>query len=368
MPISYWGEALASAAYLINRTPSSSFGFQTPFQVEISEDTFGEQNNSDTIVIENESHAEIPNQSSAEDVHTISPGLTRRILPQRQNKVISNDKEEKEALQKYLLREFEMKDLGVLKYFLGIEVSRSKGGIFLSQRKYALYLLHEIGMTTCQPIDTPKEEVLEFCITSDQVPVDKGRYQRLIGRLMYLSHIRPDLAYALSVVSQFMHNLGEQHMKAIMRILKYLKSNLGKEIIFSKNEDYNNIKVYTDVDWAGLVSDRCSTSGYFTFVGGNLVTWRSKKQHVVACSSYEAEYRGMALGICEGLWISFILNDLGHLSQQPIQLYCDNKATRDIAHNPVQRDRTKHVEVDRFFIREKLDEKILELPKIRSAD
>ncbi|KAH9774809.1 retrovirus-related pol polyprotein from transposon RE1 [Citrus sinensis] len=239
--------------------------------------------------------------------------------------VTDNDEEETEALQKYLSREFEMKDLGALKYFLGIEVSRSKGGIFPSQRKYALDLLHETGMTACQPIDTPIEEGLKFCITSDQVPVDKGRYQRLIGRLMYLSHTRPDLAYALSVVSQFMHNPGEQHMKAVMRIL-------------------SNIEVYTDADWAGSVSDRRSTSGYFTFVGGNLVTWRSKKQHVVARSSAEAEYRGMALGICEGLWISFILNDLGYPSQQPIQLYCDNKAARDIAHNPVQHDRTKHVE------------------------
>ncbi|KAH9716002.1 hypothetical protein KPL71_021292 [Citrus sinensis] len=202
----------------------------------------------------------------------------------------------------------------------------------------------------------------------DQVPVDKGRYQRLIGRLMYLSHTRPDLAYALSVVSQFMHNPGEQHIKAVMRILRYLKTNPGKRILFSKNEDYSNIEVYTDADWVGSVSDRRSTSGHFTFVGGNLVTWRSKKQHVVARSSAETEYRGMALGVCEGLWISFILNDLGYPSQQPIQLYCDNKAARDIAHNPVQHDRTKHVEIDRFFIKEKLDEKILELLKIRSED
>ena len=118
-------------------------------------------------------------------------------------------------------------------------------------------------MTTCQPIDTAIEG-LKFCITSYQVPVDKGIYQRLIGRLMYLSHTRPNLAYSLSVVSQFMHNPGEQHMKAIMRILRHLKSNPRKEILFSKNEDYNNIEVYTDADWIG----------YFTFVGGNLVTCR----------------------------------------------------------------------------------------------
>ncbi|KAK9186936.1 hypothetical protein WN944_018325 [Citrus x changshan-huyou] len=311
------------------------------------------------------------NQSSSDNTLFIKKWqgkITALIVYVDDMVVTGNGEEEREALQKYLSREFEMKDLGALKYFLGIEVSRSKGGIFLSQRKYALDLLHETGMTACQPIDTPIEEGLKFCITSDQVPVDKGRYQRLIGRLMYLSHTRPDLAYALSVVSQFMHNPEEQHMKAIMRILRYLKTNPGKGILFSKNEDYSNIEVYTDTDWAGSLSDRCSTSGYFTFVGGNLVTWRSKKQHVVARSSAEAEYLGMALGVCEGLWISFILNDLGYPSQQPIQLYCDNKAARDIAHNLVQHDRTKHVEVDRFFIKEKLDEKILELPKIRSED
>ena len=223
-------------------------------------------------------------------------------------------------------------------------------------------------MSACQPANTPIEEGLKLGVETDQVPVDKGRYQRLVGRLMYLSHTRPDLAYALSIVSQFMHNPEEQHMNAVMRILRYLKHAPGKGILFSKNKDYQNVHAYTDADWAGAVDDRRSTSGYFTFVGGNLVTWRSKKQNVVARSSAEAEFRGMALGICEALWLRFLLQDLGYQPNQPIQLYCDNKAACDIAHNPVQHDRTKHVEVDRFFIKEKLDEKIIELPKIQSED
>ena len=105
------------------------------------------------------------------------------------------------------------------------------------------------------------------------------------------------------------------------------------------------------------MDNRRSTSGYFTFVGSNLVTWKSKKQNVIARSSVEAEFRGMALGLCEALWLRLFLHDLGYLSRQLIQLFCDKKAACDIAHNPVQHDCTKHVEVDRFFIKEKLDDK-----------
>ena len=143
--------------------------------------------------------------------------------------------------------------------------------------------------------------------------IDKGRYQRLVGRLMYLAYTRPDLAYALSIVSQFMHNSGEQHMNAVMHILRYLKSALGKGILLTKNVDCQSVDAYSDVDWAGAIDDRRTTSGYFTFVGGNLITWRSKKQNVVARSSAEAKFRGMTLGICEALWLRLLLMDLGYM-------------------------------------------------------
>ena len=127
-----------------------------------------------------------------------------------------------------------MKNLGPLKYFLGIEVSQSSERNFMSQRKYALDLLQETGMSGCQPINTPTEEGLKLCVESNQVSTDKGRYQRLVGRLMYLAHTRPNLAYALSVVSQYMHNPGEQHMNAVMRILRYLKNAPGKGMIHAQ--------------------------------------------------------------------------------------------------------------------------------------
>ena len=167
-------------------------------------------------------------------------------------------------------------------------------------------------MSACQPVDTPIEEGLKLCVETNQMPVDKGRYQRLVRRLMYLAHTRPDLAYALSIVSQFMHNSREQHMNAVMRILRYLKSAPEKGILFTKNVDCQSVDAYSDADWARVIDDKRSTSGYFTFVGGNLVTWRSKKQNVVARLNVEAEFRGMTLGICEPLWLRLLLMDLGY--------------------------------------------------------
>ena len=170
--------------------------------------------------------------------------------------VTGNDPNERKALQSYLSSKFEMKDLGHLKYFLGIEVSRCDKGIFLSQRKYALDLLQETGMLTCQPANTPVDEGLKLCVETNHVPVDKGRYQRLVGKLMYLAHTRLDLAYALRIVCQFMHNPGEQYMNVVMRILRYLDSTPGKSILFTKNVDCQSVDAYSDADWAGAIDDR----------------------------------------------------------------------------------------------------------------
>lgn len=281
--------------------------------------------------------------------------------------VTGDDHEEISKLQKYLSSEFEMKQLGDLKYFLGIEVARSKHGIFLSQRKYVLDLLSETRMLGCKPVKNPIEQNHKLFECSSASRTDKGRYQRLVGKLIYLSHTRPDIAYAVSVVSQFMHDPRKPHMDAVDRILKYLKYAPGKGLLFSKH-DHLKVEGYTDADWAGSADDRKSTSGYFTFVGGNLVTWRSKKQPVVARSSAEAEYRGMALGVCELLWLRNLLTDLGFKPKREMNLHCDNQSAIAIAHNPVQHDRTKHVEIDRHFIKEKLEAGIISFPFVKSED
>jgi hypothetical protein len=146
-----------------------------------------------------------------------------------------------------------------------------------------------------------------------------------------------------------------------------LKSSPGKGLLFSPH-DHLKIEAYTDVDWIGLITDRRSTSGYCTFVGGNLVTWRSKKQSVVARSSAKAEFRVMAQGVCETLWLKILLAELGFDSKDSMRLYCDNKAAISIAHNPVQHDRIKHVKIDRHFIKEKLKEGIICTPYVKTGE
>ena len=193
-----------------------------------------------------------------------------------------------------------------------------------------LDLLTETGMLDCKPVEMPMEMNHKLGILPDQAPTDKGHYQRLVGRLIYLSHTRPDISYSVSIVSQFIHAFSEEHMEALYRILRYLKSAPRKGLLFSKN-GISNIEGYTNSDWAGDQTTRRSTSGYFNFVEGNLVTWKSKKQKVIARSSAEAEFRGMAHGVCELLWIRNILRDLGIEYATPMNLYCDNKAAIQIA-------------------------------------
>jgi hypothetical protein len=299
--------------------------------------------------------------------HSKSGGVTVLLVYVDDMIVTGNDTLEMHNLKLHLLKEFDIKELGRLKYFLGIEVAHSKQGIFISQHKYVYDLLQETGMLGCKPVDTPIEFNHGLCDASDNPTIDVSAYQRLVGKLIYLVHTRPDIAFAVSVVSRFMHNPKEMHLKAVHRILQYLKSKPGRGVLFKKGESLT-LEAYTDADYAGSLDDRRSTSGYCTFLGGNLVTWRSKKQNVVARSSAESEFRSMAMGVCELLWLKIILDDLKIKWTGPMKLYCDNKSAISIAHNPVQHDRTKHIEVDRHFIKEKLDNGLICTPFISSKD
>ncbi|XP_073041799.1 uncharacterized protein [Primulina eburnea] len=269
-----------------------------------------------------------------------------------------SDYEELGELKERLAKEFEVKNLGLLKYFLGMEFARSKEGIFVNQRKYVLDLLTETGMLGCKPAEPPMEPNVKLQPAGTKSVKERERYRRLVEKLIYLSHTRPDIAFPVSVVSQFMHSLGSEHFETVYRILRYMKRTPGKGLLF-KRRGHLQVEAYTDADWAGSLTDRRSTSGYCSFLGGNLVTWRSKKQNVVARSSAEAEFRSLAHRICEVLWIKKLLLELKISESVPMKMHCDNKAAVSIAHNPVLHDRTKHVEIDKHFIKEKIDNSVI---------
>ncbi|KAM1117266.1 hypothetical protein ACFX19_007783 [Malus domestica] len=263
--------------------------------------------------------------------------------------VTGDNMSEINALKQYLNNKFAIKDLGTLKYFLGIEMAHSHKGFFLNQRKYLMDLLHEAKMTDCKPACTPLDRNLKLKTHGDPVP-NLSYYQRMVGKLIYLTITRPDISYAVSIVSQFMHYPSMDHLKIVHRVLHYLKGSIG----------------YTNANWANNSLDCKFTTGFCTFVGGNLVTWKSKKQSVVARSSAEAEYRAMASTACELIWLKSLLLALGFPHLQPMSLRCDNQAAMHIASNPVFHERTKHIEVNCHYVRNQVQSKVIDTHYTRS--
>ncbi|KAL0734174.1 hypothetical protein Bca4012_010384 [Brassica carinata] len=203
-----------------------------------------------------------------------------------------SDKDGSKATKEFLKSVFEIKDLGEMKYFLGIELCRAKEGLFISQRKYTLDLLKDAGTyggkTAKMPMEdgykVPREGELE-----DSKPFhDPKLYRKLVGKLIYLTITRPDICFAVNQVSQHMQVPKEHHWRMVERLLMYLNGTQDLGVWMGCNRS-TEVVGYCDADWAGDRSDRRSTTGYCTFIGGNLVTWKSKKQKVVSCSSTEAQ-------------------------------------------------------------------------------
>ena len=200
--------------------------------------------------------------------------------------ITGSNEAEIQRLKGVLSTEFEVKDPGKLKYFLGMEVARSKEGIVVSLRNFTLGLLSEVGMLGSKPTNVPIDFNHKTGMSTKGKKVDLKRYKKLVRKLIN-SHTRQDISFSVVVVSQFMHDPMEEHLEAVYQILRYLKKNPGCGLMFKKGGGDLTIEAYIVADWAGSVTDRF-TSRWCTFVGGNLVTWRSKKQSVVATSSVEA--------------------------------------------------------------------------------
>ncbi|XP_013607679.1 PREDICTED: uncharacterized mitochondrial protein AtMg00810-like [Brassica oleracea var. oleracea] len=281
--------------------------------------------------------------------------------------VCGNSTERVDRFKNYLSKCFHMKDLGKLKYFLGIQVGRGGEGFMLTQRKYALDLIEDTGLLGSKPAATPMEQHHKLALDTSPVLRDAERYRRLVGRLIYLSITRPDISYPVHILSQFMKAPREVQWEAALRVVRYLKGTAGQGILISSNEDLS-LSVYCDADWSACPVTRRSLSAYVALVGGSPVSWKTKKQKVVSHSSAEAEYRSMAQATREIKWLRRLLFDLGAKQLKPSKLFCDSKSAIYIAANPVFHERTKHIESDCHQVRDALQDGIITTVHVRTHE
>ena len=261
--------------------------------------------------------------------------------------------------QECLKTEFEMTDLGILHYFLGIEVWQTSVGIFMSQRKYATEILKTFGMMDSKSKSTPMESNCKLSQEDPSPMVDIRKYRQLVGSLIFLCNTRPDICFAVGVVSRFSNKPKETHWKAALRVLKYIVGTLNYGIFYKPTID--ELSGYCDSDWAGDSDSRKSVSGYCFSIGSGAVSWTSKKQPTVALSSTEAEYKAACIAACEVVWLRRILMDVAVPIRTATVLRCDNQSCMAIAKNPVFHARTKHIEIQYHYVRELINDETVEL-------
>ncbi|XP_072950413.1 uncharacterized protein [Typha angustifolia] len=270
------------------------------------------------------------------------------------------------SLKEFLNTHFKFKDLGKLKYFLGLEIARSAKGIFLSQRHYTLQLLEDTSFLASKPATLPMDPKLKLSSFEGDLLEDASLYRRLVGKLLYLTISRPDITFVVHKLSQFVSKPRQQHLVAIHHLLRYLKATPGQGLLFSPSSSFQ-LRAFSDADWGSCLDSRKSITGFCIFLGDSLVSWKTKKQTTLSRSFAEAEYRALASRTSELIWLHQLLQDFQITSSTPTLLFCDNQAAIHIASNPIFHERTKHIEIDCHFVRDKLSEGFLKLLPIRTT-
>eukprot|EP00253_Pinus_taeda_P036699 PITA_36699 len=236
-----------------------------------------------------------------------------------------NDNQLIKNFKSVMKEEFEMTDMGFLRYFLGIEVVQNEKGIFISQARYVDQVLSRFSMEECKAAITPTVMGLKLNREDSSKDFDPSLYKSIIGSLMYLTAIRPDIMYAVSLISRFMERPKEAHWQAAKRILRYVKGTKMFGILYNVSE-HSDLVGYTDSDWAGSVDDRKSTSGYVFNMGSGAISWASKKQSIVALSTAEAEYVAATSAACQAVWMRRMLRSLGQEQAKATMIFCDNSS------------------------------------------
>ncbi|KAG8491907.1 hypothetical protein CXB51_015260 [Gossypium anomalum] len=245
--------------------------------------------------------------------------------------------------------QFALKDLGKLSYFLGIELNYTPTGIFLSQRKYILDLFKRASMEKSNDSPTPMTTTCRLTAAEGPFIADATLYRSIVGALQYVVITRPDIAFSVNKVCQFMHKPSELHFKAVKRILRYLQGTLDYGIKFTKSPKLL-LEGFSDANWGSDSDDRRSTSSYCVFLDA------------------EAEYRSLAHVTAEMVWLQSLLSELGVSVPGKALIWCDSSAAVAVAGNPVMHSKFKHVELDLFFVREKVAQGVFQVGHVPSHD
>ena len=254
-----------------------------------------------------------------------------------------------QELKNFLSQQFEKKDLGHLSYFLGLEITHSTDGLYITQVKYAFELLSRAGLTDSKTVDILVELNAHPTLLGGKPFSDPSFYRRLVGSLVYLTITPSYISYAVHQVSQYLSTLWSTHYAVVLCILRYLKGTLFHGLFYYAQSPLI-LCAFSNTDWAGDPTDCRFTTSYYFLLSSSLISWWSKKQTHVARYSTEIEYRALTNTASKLLWLRWLLKDLGVSTSSVTPLYCDNQSAIHIAHNDVFHQRTKHIEIDCHFI------------------